>query len=392
MLMNDIPLNTFIKKIFVSVFRQFETTAKTRFWPLFFLTLAACIPNRQTDRRHTSFEPALLIRPAVSSVPYWFELDAEGPVAISALAEASPSPFIPWTETRHITAFLPGAYGALYTGVNRWGIMKVEVREKETALYYYFGEESWKNYPTLSFFRYRERPAALLGRDRFFIENGSPAPEPAFWAAADSGRMEPIILPALQSFPPSLGWETTAFFQGVDNAWYCRLVIPEQKSAFLTIENVSLPGREISAEDFSLAQNEESLTPPPLLAWIMSETERLLDCSCIAQIVSPEFSGKRYFRTGTSAGELEFFGYYRPLLPGTEGAVVLLLPNGWGIYCCSDGTTQRDGRFRLPQPTVENIVYSGAALAGKNLLVVSWEERADWNVGAAGFLLLKTDW
>ncbi|MDR2702674.1 MAG: hypothetical protein LBB72_09610 [Spirochaetaceae bacterium] len=363
---------------------------------LFLLTLAACVPNLQSGTgprlTDTPFEPALVIRAPVFSAPLWFELGSEGPAAISSPVEASPNPFVPWTQARHIAAFLPNAYGVLYAGINRWGILKVEARGKETALYYYNGGETWKNYPALSFFRYGERPAALLGRDRFFLENGSPAPEPALWAAVGTGGMEPVFLPALQSFPPSQGWETTAFFQGVDNAWYCRLIIPQQRSAFLTIENVSYPGQEISAEDFFLAQTEASFIPPPLLAWIMSETERLLDCSCVALVVSPEFSGKRYFRTGTSAGELEFFGYYRPPLPGMEGAAVLLLPSGWGIYCCSDGTARRDGRFRLPQPAVESIVYSGAALAGKNLLVVSWEEQADWNVGAAGFLLLKTDW
>jgi len=374
--MNGIPLNSL------------------RFLPLFFLILAACIPDQQTAPLLSGvpLKPALLIRSAVSSVPHWFELALEGPKTIASLAEASPGLFVPWTEARHIAAFIPNAYGVLYAGINRWGIVKVDARGKEAALYYYNGGETWKNYPALSFFRYGERPAALLGRDRFFLKNGGSVPESALWITADTGGMEPAVLPALLSFPLSQGWETTAFFQGVDNSWYCRLVIPGQNSAFLSMENVSSPGREISAEDFNQAQKEESYTPPPLLAWIMSETERLLDCSCIAQVVSPEFSGKRYFRTGTSAGELEFFGYYRPPLPETEGAAVLLLPNGWGIYCCSDGSVRRDGRFSLPMPDVESIVYTGAALAGKNLLAVSWEERADWNVGAAGFLLLKTDW
>jgi hypothetical protein len=37
-------------------------------------------------------------------------------------------------------------------------------------------------------------------------------------------------------------------------------------------------------------------------------------------------------------------------------------------------------------------VYSGAALAGEDLLAVSWEEKSEWNVAAAGFLLLKMNW
>jgi hypothetical protein len=372
-----------------------------RFLPLVFLVLlfTACAPNRQNGGTGTRssdplltglpVEPALLIQSHVSSEFQWFELGPEGPAAISDPAEASPNPFVPWTQARHIAAFLPYANGVLYTGINRWGILKIEERSKETALTYHNGGEIWKNYPALLFFRYGEKPAALLSGDRFFTESGSPAPEPALWVASDIGGMEPAFLPALFSYQ---GWETTAFFQGLDNSWYCRLFLPEEKSAFLIIEDLSFPGRKLNAEDFAQAQKEISFTPPPLLAWIMSEAERLLDCSCIALTVSPEFSGKRYFRTGTSAGELEFFGYYRPPLPETEEAAVLLLPGGWGIYCFSDGTAQWDGRFRLPQPGTENIVYSGAALAGNDLLVVAWEERAGWDVGAAGFLLYKMDW
>jgi len=371
------------------------------------LSLAACIPDWRGGEvpqitEYPLVPPAVLLRPLFPSDPFWFELSPDGPDLISAPAEASLHPFVPWTQARHIAAFLPGNGavgsnaagddpGVLYAGINRWGILKLEARSGETALYYYRGGKTWEDYPALSFFRYGGKPAALLGRDRFFSNVDLP-PDPALWTSAALSRMEPLSLPALNAYPPALGWETTALFQGENGAWYCCLFLPEQRNVFLATEALSLPAREINAGEFNQALEEFSYTPPPMIAWVLSEAERLMDCSALALVVSTEFSGQRIFRTGTAAEDLEFFGYYRSPLSELGGAAILLLPDGRGVYCRSDGGPQRDGHFRLPPLGQENFVYTGAALVGKNLLAASWEEQADWNIGAAGFLLLNIDW
>jgi len=392
--------------------------------PIFLLLLfTACLPDWQSGEVPQTIEPSLnpavLLRPLIPSDPFWFELNPDGPELIPAPAEASLHPFVPWTQARHIAAFLPGGGddpGALYAGINRWGFLKLKAKSGETALYYYRGGKTWEDYPALSFFRHGGKPAALLGRDRFFASAGLP-PDPALWiAAVDGRRMEPMTLPALNAYPPALGWETTALFQGENGAWYFRLFLPEQRNVFLAAEALSLPAREINSGEFTQAQEEFSYTPPPMIAWVMSEAERLMDCSALALVISPDFSGKRIFRTGTASEEQEFFGYYRSPLSELGGAAILLLPDGRGVYCRSDGGPQRDGHFRLPplgqQPVPDGsamqddsaaqdepewqdgslFVYTGVALVGKNLLVASWEEQADWNVGAAGFLLLNIDW
>jgi hypothetical protein len=117
-----------------------------------------------------------------------------------------------------------------------------------------------------------------------------------------------------------------------------------------------------------------------------------MEYSSMAFIISPEFSGKRLFRTGFAAEELEFFGYYRSPLAETGGAALIALPDGRGIYCFSNGGVQKDGHFRLPPLGSENFVYTGIALAGKDILIASWEEQSEWNVGAAGFLVQKILW
>jgi len=374
------------------------------FLPVFLLLLfTACVPDWRggdvPQTVETSLKPAVLLRPLFPSDPFWFELNPDGPALISAPAEASLHPFVPWTQARHIAAFLPGGgddHGALYAGINRWGILKLEARNGETALYYYRGEKTWEEYPALAFFRYGGKPAALLGRDRFFSTSDLPPPDPPLWIAAADGRMEPFSIPALEPFSATPGWEATALFQGENGAWYCCLFFPGQRNIFLAAEALSLQAREINSGEFTQAREEFSYTPPPMIAWVMSEAERLMECSALTLVISPDFSGKRIFRTGTASEEQEFFGYYRSPLSELGGAAILLLPDGRGVYCRSDGGPQRDGHFRLP-PLGEaadgsRFVYTGVALAGKDQLVASWEEQADWNVGAAGFLLLHIDW
>lgn len=372
--------------------------------PVFLLLLGACNPEwkdlpaikwagklwNKTTGRNQGIPPNVIVRPFFPSDLFWFELTSKGPLLISSPAEASLCPYAPWTQSLHISAFMPVGGGVLYAGVNRWGILKFEAKDGETDLYYYQGGTTWEHYPALAFFQYGDKPAAFLGRDRFF--GNADMPETPFWVIDETTGLKPAELPALEAFSPAQGWETTALFQSENGEWFFHLLLPEQHNIFLTTDNLSHPARQIDGGAFAIMQEEFSYAPPPMVAWVMSEAERLMECSCMAFVVSPEFSGKRLFRTGSAAGELEFFGYYRSPLAETGGAALLLLPDGRGIYCLSDGGVQKDGHFRLPPAGSANIAYTGIALAGKDILIASWEEQEEWSVGAAGFLVQKTLW
>jgi hypothetical protein len=351
---------------------------------------------QKTANRYQGIPPAVIVRPLFPSDLFWFELNSKGPLLISAPEQASLCPFAPWTQSMHITAFMSGGKtgnGALYAGINRWGILKFDSQDSETALFYYQDGTNWENYPVMALFQYGDKPAAFLGKDRFFGNASQSMPDTPLWVVdSKAGGLVPSALPALAAFPAAQGWETAALFQSENGAWYFHLLLPEQHNIFLTTENLSVPARQIDAGAFALVQEEFSYTPPPMVAWVMSEAERLMECSPMALVVSPEFSGKRLFRTGSAAGELEFFGYYRSPLSELGGAALIILPDGRGIFCLSNGGVQRDGHFRLPPLGSEGFAYTGVALAGKDILIASWEEQEEWSVGAAGFLIQKTLW
>jgi hypothetical protein len=380
--------------------------------PVFLLFLTSCDRLEEANNwlsslkktimgKYQGHPPSVIVRPLFPSDLFWFELNSKGPLLISAPEQASLCPFAPWTQSLHITTLMPAVAiagsggtannGALYAGINHWGILQFEAQDEETALYYYRGGEAWENYPILALFQYGDRPAAFLGRDRFFGNAMQPTPDSPFWIIDNKAGLIPSALPALDSFPTAKGWETAALFQSENGIWYFHLLLPEQHNIFLTTDNLSLPARQIDGGAFALMQEEFSYTPPPMVAWVMSEAERLMECSSMTLIVSPEFSGKRLFRTGSAAGEMEFFGYYRSPLAEIGGAAIIALPDGRGIYCFAGGGVQKDGHFRLP-PMGGSFVYTGIALVGKDILIASWEEQAEWNVGAAGFLIQKTLW
>ncbi|MDR2211217.1 MAG: hypothetical protein LBO65_07140 [Spirochaetaceae bacterium] len=353
--------------------------------------------------------PALaLVRPGSSpGEPFWFELGPEGPRLIPSPGEASLNPFVPWNHARHITAFLPDissdVYGTpgpiLFAGVNRGGILGFEWRQAgtapgEVAVYYHRGNALWEEYPLGSFFRYGQEPAALLGRDRFFSAGEQPVPERALWTIADGGLQE-LVLPALAA-----GWEYSALFQAPGGMWYYRRFLRdgEEGAQYFRTPGLSSPGERITAESFLEAAGPGTAAPA-LLTLVLDETERLAGRPCIVTVASAEYAFPRPYRSGPApdpAGEeepLEISGYYRSPLNGREGLAIVLLSDGRGAYGSSGGSFVRDGHISLPPLPEEGpgrFRYTAVAMAG-TVLAAAWEEQRDWNIGAAGFLLLEID-
>jgi hypothetical protein len=247
----------------------------------------------------------------------------------------------------------------------------------------------------------------------------------------ENGFFAALSIPALKN-DTSTEWKTNAVFFGKDLNWYLRKNLsggePSLTSArsaeypggnlrpsgsaeyagkgnahFRTFD-LSLPGQEISTDVYLEASSPieaDSASVPPLLAWALAEAERLAGKPCIASVVSPNFPAMRLFSSSATAEgyaandefPMEVYGYYSPSASGNEAAVLILFPNGRGVYARSVGAIIRDSHFTLPA-LPESFVYKGVALLGENpaCMIAAWEEQKDWNIGVAGILLLEIGW
>jgi hypothetical protein len=111
----------------------------------------------------------------------------------------------------------------------------------------------------------------------------------------------------------------------------------------------------------------------------------------VAAVVSPDFPLVRYFSTEVRASSealTELAGYYRGSgADAPETSALAILPDGRGIRAAGDDSAPRLDLFSLPS-LPEGFVYTRIGLAGQ-ALVAAWEEQDGWNVGAAGFLILR---
>ena len=404
------------------VYRHFVVINKILIMTLIFL-VSSCSPKSLSVfiGNQTGQTPLYII---IASGPesFYFETKSDGPVLIASLAEASINPFIPWSHSCHISHFLPiriDGEEILYAAVNRGGILELRNSGKENAIYFYTGREIAENCTMEAFFSYNQKPTILFTNERFFSVNEHVSPDDPLWALY-SGFLKPITISAINTDKPEDS-ETNAVFLGRDNNWYIQKKRSGQEISYFRTVELSLSGQEIYVqqyqEAFSPLETHSLQTPAPL-EWAMDKASKLAGKPCIASVVSPDFPAKRLFYelsenrgTVSEASEefpVELSGYYRPATGKKDALVLLIFPDGRGVYCRSNSTGKKGGYFTLPalpsstretalhiDNTAESFTYTGVALLGDDpgiFLIASWEEQKNWNVGAAGFLLLEINW
>jgi len=363
--------------------------------------LSSCSVNHTGDRE--GLEPVYLVR-HTSHEPFWFELVPGGPQLIPSPAESSIDPFVPWSHGLYIQGFLPideSQEEVFYAAVNRGGLLEWRNSGEETAIYYYSGGEVWERYPLAAFFCYSQKPSVLFTRDRFFSFEEQNVPEFALWSLGSLPQ-----IPALKPPNAPKDREVSGLILGRDGRWYFRAATEIDNGYFQTTD-LDQPGMGISGDAYLAASRPleiNSPNVPPLLAWIIAEAARLAEGPCIVTVVSPEFPAKRIFCSAEAEFSQEVFGYYRPSMSGRDAFAVILFPDGRGIYGCSTNAKDgvRDGHFRLPalpaggaEPGSSHggiFAYTGIVLAGERTVIAAWEEQEEWNLGAAGFLLLAINW
>jgi hypothetical protein len=343
------------------------------------------------------------------SNPLWFELTGEGPFLVPSPEEAALNPFTPWPLTRHIQGIL--AWGErLVLAANLEGFLILEpVNSLEPVdslepvgsiagieLYRIDLSPSWEHYSLGAFLFYNHNPAVLLYRDDYFAENSFPPPQNRFWSLTPEGAFsqDPKAFSAL---PASEGWDLEILRQGPDGFWYFRGLrkgASRQEGYYGRTSDLSLGGEASTPGALQNAALPRPFREAPELLSLALEASSLAGPGQrpihVAVVTAPEFEGTRYFADqlshGGDAEEVrELYGYYHAAEDGSP-RVLVIAPDGKGYYGeYRDGHPRLD-RIALP-PLPENFVYTGAALIGQTVLG-TWEEQDEWNVGAAGFVLL----
>jgi hypothetical protein len=342
--------------------------------------------------------------------PIWFELGPEGPVHIASPETAALNPYRPWTGARFVTGINPGP-DRLVMAVNRYGFLVWAPRDGEAALYR-LSEPAWDSLTVTALFRYAPGDgdagngawdAALLYRDDVFSGAGGGPPEDRVRALPPGGfKVETLDIPAFSPLPGNAGWDLESLRRGRDGAWYFRGARggADPASVYYRATELAFAGDSVAVGVFRNAVSPYNYEEgPPVLRRALEEAVVLEGGkTLIAAIVSPAFDAPRYFTAGgTGGGDLSSFtelsGFYLPAASRAEFSgddagrgsfAALLFPDGTLVYAAEGGEAIRAALPGLP----EGFVYTRLGAAG-TALIAAWEEQLEWNIGAAGFMVIK---
>jgi hypothetical protein len=332
--------------------------------------------------------------------PLWFELGPDVPALIPGPENSAEYPFMPWPRARHVAGLAVDEAGRLIMAVNRDGFLVWESREDGLALHRVPGKEAWDPYTAAALFMYQGAAAVLLARDDFFYPEGElPGPGPRIWGLEGPGegrtgyRLAAAEIPAFTEMSGTDEWEPYTLALGKDGLWYYRGKRKADRSGvspeirYFRTRDLSVAGELSSAGVFrdAMMPYNGSDTPLPIQA-VLEEAGHTAGNkqNLAAEVVSPEFPIGRYFSLQTDfsgeEGVLELAGFYRA--PDTAAVI---FPDGRGIFA---GPPDVPGTFALPS-LPGGFVYTRIGFAG-TVLIAAWEEQQDWQIGAAGFMVINS--
>jgi hypothetical protein len=333
----------------------------------------------------TGLRPAAVLQ--AGEYPLWFQLTDTGPALLDSIEDARfSSALIPWPLALHIRFILARGDG-LVMAVNRNGFMGLspwDGGDGGIGLYYVSGGEFWRRYTVGALLLFEEKPAALLYRDDRFLDSAASLPQPRAWTFSfESSVPVGVDIPALDPFPPEEGWDADTLRLGPDGFWYYRVL--KQDEVQPEIRQLRTADLGQAGETVSIGTFQNSALPEPLSA-APALLRELLDAAGgnAALVISPDFPQPRSFAESGEAGPC-LLAYYRSgMADGAPALAAAVFPDGRGMYL-SAGAEARP--FSLP-PLPDSFAYTGIGFAA-DVLFACWEEQEEFNIGAAGFMVMQ---
>ena len=330
--------------------------------------------------------------------PLWFQLGEKGPELLNSVSDACYSAaLVPWPLALHVRYLL--AHGdEVLMAVNRDGFFRFAPWENPDSqlsnpqspvpspkspimMFRYSNSNFWKDYTVTSFFIWDNKPVALLYRDDRFLETGAALPFPrAYTINLQSSVPQPIDIPAFRRFSPNDGWDVDVLRLSANGLWHYRAV--KKVSDAGEILYFRSTGLDREGEETSLGAFQNSAIPAPLYTahhFLISMFSALdIYSGGTVMAVSPDFPCIRYF-ADSSGIPVNTLVYFRE----EDSFVLAIDPIGHVVYSSISGFYLH----ALPE-LPENFVYTGVAMSGQTI-IASWEEQEEFNIGAAGFMVLR---
>jgi hypothetical protein len=285
--------------------------------------------------------------------------------------------------------------GLVAAGANRDGFVGIVARKDGAAAIYRANDPAVCGpYTMASVFALDGAPAALLYRDRFFVDPDAPPAVPnVVTLVAGNPRPVSVELGALAGHSGTGGWDVESIDKSANGEWHFRVVHAENgggETAYLVAKDLQTAATPSSAAAFRKARDPRPLEQAePVLRRALADAAGTLSGGnvAVATALSPGQASVEYYLLSKAA----------------ETAVAADVTRAWA---CSDGARAyvafsdgrlsaaigRDGpivRSRLPGLPA-GYAYTGLASTG-GLLVAAWEEQDGWAVGAAGFVILSSE-
>ncbi|MDR2489881.1 MAG: hypothetical protein LBD20_00595 [Spirochaetaceae bacterium] len=337
--------------------------------------------------------------------PCWFEFVAGLPRQIGRPEDAALKDFKPWPQAVHAAGLLP-FYDGLVAAVNRCGLLALVSGGGGDVLMYVFTKaDFFANYTTAALFYFDGAPAVLLSANDFFLESELPPPEPrAFMLSAGENALLELDIPAFQPYPPAEGWNIEQIFPTAAGLWYFSARQKNKGRDNTFYGRTESSGTSIKVEGLSSGQFYQAKQPspaenlPPVIKTLLQSSGLTGGIFWTITVSSKEEGGSLVFSSGGAGGEGDSAdeagtaALHAAYSDGddTNGAVLLIpaIESGWPqaavFFYDAYGTVQRRNLPPLPPA----FFWTGIGDCG-TAIAAFWEERDNWHIGAAGFLLIN---
>ncbi|MDR2601972.1 MAG: hypothetical protein LBC53_05920 [Spirochaetaceae bacterium] len=393
---------------------------KTRCVFLFGLTAcllsAGCPPKKTPPEAEAQppaleeafFQPEYSRPPQVHQIPsqngLWFDFSGLFPKKIDKPENASLVDFTPWPYARYACGLFPLSEDPLKPSlavvVNRCGFLAIFAGKAGELLVYPFEEnEFFPKYTAIPPFYFKEAVTTILYSDDFFV-NVPAAPPSArvFSLSLNKDGISKVEIPAFKAYPPG-DWNIETFFPSFDGIWRFKARGKSNGAEAVFYGATSFYDQaefteETTAERFYGARSLAGLENLPvlitgLLDYARSSGALTVEENINVRLTSPSYGGTMEFLNGGgNENDFKLFAFLNGKEAKTDAACLLaseqalkdgLFKNAFVLFYDKDGNIKKQILPLLP----ESFFWTSVAIV-KDKLIVLWEERESWNIGAAG--------